>query len=162
MAKWDARGFWDLTGRKEELELPPVLFLVCYPTFITQACDRIQEHPHILAHTIRNLSAQPLIASWQLSDHDFVMPILYSLLTAPWKVCFENLSPRWPLASTHTPRQTLELSLYYTYTRINSLQATPLCFTFSAHCQECRVFACACLCVCHSLCVMPIAHWGGI
>lgn len=132
---------------------PCVAFLACYPTFITRACDRIQEHPHILAHTICNLSAQPLIASWQLSDHDCVMPILYSLLTAPWKVCFENLSPLWPLTSTHTPRQTLELSLYYTYTRINSLPATLLCFTFSAHCQECQVFACACVCVCLSLCV---------
>lgn len=104
----------------------------------------------------------PWLLPGKLSGHDCVMPILYSLLTAPWKVCFENLSPPWPWTSTHTPRQTLEFSLYYTYTRINSLPATLLCFTFSAHCQECQVFACACVCVCHSLCVMPIAHQGGI
>lgn len=111
------------------------------PIFITHSCDRIQEHSHMLANTIRNLSAQPLIASWQPSDHDYVMPMLYSLLTAPWKVCFENLSPIWPLTNTHTRRRTPELSLYYAYTRVNSLPATPLCFTFSAHCQECQVFA---------------------
>lgn len=148
-----ASGTW--LGGKRSWSSPPCVVFSLQPTSITHSCNHIQEHPHMLTRTIWNLSAQPLIASWQLSDHDRVMPILHSWLTAPWKVCFENPSPIWLMTSTHTPRQTPQLSLYYTYTPSTASQATPLCFTFSAHCQECQVFACACVCVRHSLGLMP-------
>lgn len=59
MAKWDTWGLGDLAEKKEEPEEPTVLFLACYPTFITPACSCIQEHPHILAHHLQPFSSAP-------------------------------------------------------------------------------------------------------
>lgn len=138
------RGFWDLLGTSTSDGLrgkscPNTLSVIFrllsqFQYLCICVCMRAHAQKHTLQPFRLILNCLPAeIWAW-LHSADTIQ-----LTDSTWEVCFWNSCLFWNWTKMHTLKQTTYPSLYYTYTHINSLPVTSVCFKFSAYCPECQV-----------------------